>query len=364
MATEHLQQGELTEALDVFEEILRGQLARYGNSHYRVGTAHHNIGIVHMRRQDYPNAIRSYREAVRVRKQTLDPDHPDVAVSLAQLGVAYLESKKHRKAIGAFREALKIRRKCHGNTHPRVAKILNNIGCALYELNELEVAQVAFEEALSIQRELLRDLPVDSEDNSEGSLLAIASTQCNIASIKLYCGEFDDAAVDLEEAMLIQQCVLGDDHPVVLRTVQSLQWLETARSGNAVGDDHGEGIGAPPAPSSSLPTTLVPAKNFLPASTFAAGGDRLVSGAFGPPPQQQQRVASALSVNSLSTRSQQHSQGKNNDLTVLDALERNFMTFHANLDRACGVEGSDDEQRRAALSRSDDRSASSSLPSF
>jgi tetratricopeptide (TPR) repeat protein len=228
MASEHLRQGEHAEALEVFEEILRGQLARFGQDHYRVGTALHNIGIVHMRRKDYVRALTVYKEAVRIRKGTLDPLHPDVAASLAQLGVAYMERDKHRKAIGAFREALKIRRKCLGNDHPKVAKILNNIGCSLFELNELEVAMVAFEEALDIQRNLLRH-PIDTCPVTESSLLSIASTQCNIASIKLYCGYFDEALVDLEEALLVQQCALGDDSPLARRTQESIRWVEKSR---------------------------------------------------------------------------------------------------------------------------------------
>jgi tetratricopeptide (TPR) repeat protein len=228
MASEHLRQGEFAEALEVFEEILRGQLARFGENHYRVGTALHNIGIVHMRCGDFTRALSVYKEAVRVRKMTLDPFHPDIGASLAQLGVAYMEKDKHRKAIGAFREALKIRRTCLGNEHPKVAKILNNIGCSLFELDELEVAMVAFEEALDIQRNLLR-YPVEEHPVSESSLLSIASTQSNIASIKLYCGQFDEALVDLEEALLIQQCALGDDHPLARRTQESIRWMETAR---------------------------------------------------------------------------------------------------------------------------------------
>lgn len=236
MATIHLEQGEYAEALEVFEEILRGQLARYGEEHYRVGTALHNIGIVHMRQSHYAKAVEVYKEAVRVRKVALDSSHPDVAVSLAQLGVAYMESGKHRKAIGAFREALKIRRKCLGNEHPKVAKILNNIGCSLFELEELQVAQVAFEEALDIQRSLLKHPDVEGPV-SEQALLSIASTQSNIASIKLYCGKYDAACVDLEEALLIQQCVLGDDHPLSKRTQESLAWMERSRHSDGTNFD-------------------------------------------------------------------------------------------------------------------------------
>jgi tetratricopeptide (TPR) repeat protein len=237
MASEHLRHGEYVEALEVFEEILRGQLARYGPDHFRVGTALHNIGIVHMKRGDYRSAARVSKEAVRVRKKALDPFHPDVSVSLAQLGVAYMESSKHRKAITVFREALRIRRRVSGARHWKNAKILNNIGCALYELNELRVALIAFEEALDIQRDTLRQSPGDPSSPfaapstvSDRALLSIASTLSNIGSIKLYWGQYMQAAVDLEEALLIQQSVLGDDHPVASRTRESLVWVERVLS--------------------------------------------------------------------------------------------------------------------------------------
>jgi hypothetical protein len=39
--------------------------------------------------------------------------------------------------------------------------------------------------------------------------------------------------VDLEEALLIQQCVLGDDHPLAQRTQESLLWMEQSRQNGA-----------------------------------------------------------------------------------------------------------------------------------
>lgn len=234
MAAEHLRHGEHAEALEVFEEIHRGQLVRYGPHHYRVGTALQNIAIVHMKRGDFNKAISICREAVEVRKAALGADHPDVAVSLAQLGVAYLEVRKHRKSVTAFREALQIRRHCFGNNHLKVAKILNNIGCALYEMNELEVARVAFEEALQVQRYNLRNMSSDSDVASNQALLSISSTLSNIGSIKLLRGEHEEAQKDLEEALLIQQSVLGDQHPHAIRTQQSLEWIEKENFANNV----------------------------------------------------------------------------------------------------------------------------------
>ena len=226
-------------------------------------------------------------------------------MSLAQLGVAYLESNKHNKAITAFHKALKIRWLCYGNRHPKVAKILNNIGCALYEIDELEVAKVALEESLHIQRYLLQSLPVNSMVNSQTQLLSIASTQSNIASIKLYHGEFDEALVDLEEALLVQQCVLSDDHPIVKRTEESIVWVEKSRN-VATGRSSGE-------------LDLV--------SRLTGFGSMLSTGSL---------PSTGSCDNELTL-----CRGKDDEpsLSVFNLLERRLMELHANLDIACGGDG-------------------------
>jgi len=234
MAAEHLAHGEYEEAADVFEEILRGQQERYGQDHYRVGTALHNLGIVYLKKGDYERAIEICQRAVDVRKDSLVPNHPDVAVSLAQLGVAHLESQNYHEALAAFRDALNIRRTFLGPRHMKCSKILNNIGCALYSVEDLSAAKRAFDEALEIQREGLRSLPSKEGGESIGTqsntlLLSMASTLCNIGSIRLRWGDFVKAEIALEEALLIQQSVLGDEHPIISSTMDSIELVETAK---------------------------------------------------------------------------------------------------------------------------------------
>jgi tetratricopeptide (TPR) repeat protein len=207
MAAEHLAHGEYAEAIEVFEEILRGQHERYGPIHFRVGTALHNLGIVHLKSGDYEKAIEICSQAVKVRREALVPNHPDVAVSLAQLAVAHLECQQFEYALAAFHEALHIRRTQLGPKHPKCSKILNNIGCAMYSLDKLEGSRLAFEEALEIQRETLRMGPSaehGQEFQSTHVMLSIASTLCNIGSIRLRWGQLDDACVALDEALLVR----------------------------------------------------------------------------------------------------------------------------------------------------------------
>lgn len=108
-----------------------------------------------------------------------------------------------------------------------VVRLLNNIGCALFEMNELEESKVVFDEALSIQRCLMRenkdgsgggsgndvdvdddgghdDAPVlDDPKDAHSMLLSIALTLCNLGSIHLRWGKYDESIVSYEEALLV-----------------------------------------------------------------------------------------------------------------------------------------------------------------
>jgi tetratricopeptide (TPR) repeat protein len=76
----------------------------------------------------------------------------------------------------------------------------------------LQGAKDAFEEALEIQRETLRTSPVADEEeigvSSNQALLSIASTLCNLGSIQLRWGDFEEARVALEEALLVSYAVV------------------------------------------------------------------------------------------------------------------------------------------------------------
>ena len=286
MGAEHLIHCEYDEAVEVFTEILRGQMERHGPGHPRVGTALHNLGICQLKKGDYASAIRVCRDAVEVRKAALGGRHLDVAVSLAQLGIAHLECGQHRKALIAFREALQIRRNLLGPKHPKVARLLNNTGCALFELNEMRGAMLAFQETLDIQRSMMKSPDAAFGDEGSGGssssaaeqlLLSTAATLCNIGSIRLRLGDADGAIVALEEALLVQQSVLGDDHQIVLATTDSIEFIQSRRNGNrsasgalSVADDGlsiGPGCAPPPLLSRMINANVV--------QSIGAGGKNL-----------------------------------------------------------------------------------------
>jgi len=227
----------------------------------------------------------------------------------------------------------------YGSFHPKIAKILNNIGCALYELNALDVARVAFEEALDVQRQCLRNTPDPEESDYNFALLSIASTLSNIASIKLYSNDFDEASQDFQEALLLQQCVFGDDHPVPIHTADSLRWIEEARGRVEL-----------QAESSSPRTGLV--SKIISMGSITNGPKSLLDCAS---PTDVEALANysstfresgtfpALDIGDDEVVAIEESRTPKQEL--FDSMERRFSAFHVNLDFACGPdEDTEDDQ--------------------
>eukprot|EP00985_Skeletonema_marinoi_P023441 scaffold15655_cov165-Skeletonema_marinoi.AAC.2 len=225
----HLRNNEITNAITIFTEILRGQKERHGKHSLQAAMAMHNLGVVYVKSHKYYETSKLCEMASKIRREELGKNHLDVAVSLAQMGVALMKLSKYEDALVVFREALRIRRLNLGQdcNHTLIVRILNNIGCALFELEKMEEARAAFEETLCMQRELMKeDGEKDnggkekkvnlakgrsggsgSEASSSGGtdkkkehhmLLSIALTLCNLGSIHLRTGQLD--ATDAVEA--------------------------------------------------------------------------------------------------------------------------------------------------------------------
>jgi len=224
-ACKYLQKGNFDKALQCFENILEILIEKYGEQHYRVGAAMHNIGIVHLRAGDLSDALEALELAVAVRKASLGKLHPKVADSLVEMGIVFLSLKQYDDALDVLNEALDLReREVSTSTDPRkqllVAKILNNIGCVYYEYGDMRAARKTLNEALKIQEEILGS----DDPTSEPGLLSMASTMCNVGYVYLERKKFDDAIVMFEEALSIQEEVLGGDNTLVIHTMDNLAY--------------------------------------------------------------------------------------------------------------------------------------------
>eukprot|EP00542_Grammatophora_oceanica_P014665 CAMPEP_0194050194 /NCGR_PEP_ID=MMETSP0009_2-20130614/33830_1 /TAXON_ID=210454 /ORGANISM="Grammatophora oceanica, Strain CCMP 410" /LENGTH=1390 /DNA_ID=CAMNT_0038696681 /DNA_START=190 /DNA_END=4362 /DNA_ORIENTATION=+ len=217
LATMYVKRDRLREALNLFKTIVECQRGLHGELHEDVGGAMHNVGLAYLRLEQHQEALAMFERASRVRKGALGRDHPEVAVSLVKVGITHLLLHDFDMALVAFREALAVRKRALGALHPSTARIYNNIGCVHVEFNELREARRAFEAALDLQRNALCHEPGNGQ-----LMFGTATTLCNLGYLYRFRGMPEKAALVLGEALELQEGVLGQSHPTVLSTKDSL----------------------------------------------------------------------------------------------------------------------------------------------
>lgn len=193
----------------------------------KIGAALQTLAVVYSKNGKHKEAVSLCDKAVKVKMKSLGEDHHDVAQSLAKLGIAHLECNQYNDALTAFLQALQIRRKLYGDKHPKTAKILNNIGCTFFRMKDLHGAKLAFEETLEIQQHTWRN---GKDLNCKQAMLNVADALVNVGSIQLKQRLFGQAILSIEEALLIQQSALGDEHEIVLQTISTIDYIDRKRA--------------------------------------------------------------------------------------------------------------------------------------
>ena len=103
--------------------------------------------------------------------------------------------------------------------HPSVAKILNKIGCVHFKIKHFPSAQATFNESLEIQRVSMGGEKTDASL----ALCKVAVTLCNVALAHFERGEINECVEIMDEALIVQESVLGDDCDIACRTRENLR---------------------------------------------------------------------------------------------------------------------------------------------
>ena len=81
----------------------------------------------------YDEAEPLYREALKVKRETLGDRHPSTLASINNLGLLLSDQGKYDEAEPLYREALKVQRETLGDRHPDTLVSINNIGLLLVD---------------------------------------------------------------------------------------------------------------------------------------------------------------------------------------------------------------------------------------
>ena len=162
----------------------------------------------------YDQAVALFREAIAINRKALGPDHPDLGSSLKRLGVALNWQEKFDEAEPYLREALAIQRRALGDHHPLVAETMADYGGLLQNQGRIAEAEALQRQAIAINREAL------GEDHPD-----VATGMLYLADVMEKQGRLDEAERLYRESQAIHRRVLGERHPQLITSLANLGGL-------------------------------------------------------------------------------------------------------------------------------------------
>ncbi|MDX1578057.1 MAG: serine/threonine-protein kinase, partial [Gemmatimonadota bacterium] len=163
---------------------------------------HANLG-----RDDRAEALA--REALELRRETLPPDHPDIAEALETLGVILVNERELNEAGSLLSEGLEILRARAEEPDDVLASAYTNLAAVALFRGELDSAASLLREGIAIRRRI-----GDSAD--------LANSLDGLAIVHARRGDHEEAIALHREALDLRSRLLEPDHPALAGTRQNL----------------------------------------------------------------------------------------------------------------------------------------------
>jgi len=195
----------------LLEESLKLRRQALGDEHPDVATSLNHLGEVANLKGDYPGSESLFRQALAMRRKLLGRESPEVAESLHNLGKVLVDRGNFNEAEGLLRESLAMRRKLFGDEHTEVATGLNGLGRLMSDTGKFHDAELLYRQALEMHRKLYGP-----------EHLTVATDLNNLAAMLQEQGDFKGAEGLFRESLAVRRKLLGEDHPEVAVSLANL----------------------------------------------------------------------------------------------------------------------------------------------
>jgi eukaryotic-like serine/threonine-protein kinase len=213
LASVHRQQGKFAQAESLYTralEIDRGPRGGGGDQR-RIADDLDNLGMVLEEAGHLPRADSAYQEALALRNEVLDPDHPRVITSLSHIAALREKQGEYVEAERIERDVLARRRRVYAEGHPEIAYAMQNLATTLQIQGSYEEAESLSVQSLEMLRKRL------GSDHPE--TLELVS---NLATLKYEKGDLQGAEMGLRELLAAWKRSLGDEHPTTLQALNDV----------------------------------------------------------------------------------------------------------------------------------------------
>ncbi|MCP3963605.1 MAG: tetratricopeptide repeat protein [bacterium] len=146
------EQGEVSAARRLHEEVLRKRAAILGPEHPDVSSSMNDLAETLRMQGDLAAAHQLHQDTLNLRRNILGVEHPDTLSSMANLADTIREEGDLRTARRLQEQVLGSRRRLLGSEHPGTLKTMNDLAVTLRELGELSASRKLGEVVVRAQR--------------------------------------------------------------------------------------------------------------------------------------------------------------------------------------------------------------------
>lgn len=197
------------EAADLFEDALQARRSRLPENHPDIASAHYDVGRSLLEIADFDVARDHLEAALRIRSRSLGDENPATAVVLSELAHLHHQAGEFELADSLHRQAVRIHRA--GGDAPALKHSLDSYGVFLAQRGQPAEAVPLHREALRIGR------AVHGDDHP-----LVLRTLNNLATAHLTLGELDEAERMYRETIEVERRVHGPRHPDVSTPLANL----------------------------------------------------------------------------------------------------------------------------------------------
>jgi tetratricopeptide (TPR) repeat protein len=209
-------EGHYPEAARSFREALELQRRLYGEKHGDIARTLKDLARTIDEDGDLKSALPLMRSAVAMQRELRgNQPHPDLAEAINDLGLLLEENGDYDESEKMYRESIELKRRLYGDKHPEIATGLNNLASALLDKNDLANSEATYRQALAMQREVLGEVQPQ-----------VANTLNNVAFVQYERGDVQGALATEREALAMYRKLFPGDHPDVAAVTNKIGfWL-------------------------------------------------------------------------------------------------------------------------------------------
>ncbi len=209
-----IERGKGTEALPLVEQMVKLLRQRLGPQKPELASSLNSLASLYKHLGYFSKAEAMYKEALMIGRSTLPANHPDLARDLIDLALLYKTQGRYSEAEPLYKNALAIVRLSFPNNHPNLAITLSNLAGLYYSQGRYAQAEPLFKESLKIRR-------LSSPENT--SELAIHIN--NLAILYSTQGQYIEAEPLFKESLTIRRTYLPKNHPNLANALNNLAAL-------------------------------------------------------------------------------------------------------------------------------------------